>query len=196
MPPIEYSNTSQSKIDPVALSRLLGENITQAEIARRLKVTQPAVCFAKKKLNTTMAGQTAKAAPKIMRRQLNAVDQLQKINRVTNDLLDNLADLNRGGTASTKALLALQLLDIKLKDPRDLTIKACAEIRAQVKLQLDIFQALYDVQAAAEFQAEVLQTIAETDPDVRDRIIHNLFKKHAIRAAIQQPKRPGSGHQR
>jgi len=44
---------------------------------------------------------------------------------------------------------------------------------------------LYDVKAVEEFQKEVLEEIGKADKDVRDRIIHNLRKKRAIRSAVR-----------
>ena len=49
-----------------------------------------------------------------------------------------------------------EVVEYKLKDPRELALKAMAEIRGQLKLQLEIFQALYDMKAVQEFQQEVL----------------------------------------
>jgi len=72
-----------------------------------------------------------------------------------------------------------------MKDPRELALKAMAEIRGQLKLQLEIFQCLYDMKAVQEFQNEVLTAIGDAAPDVRDRIIHNLNQKRAIRSAIE-----------
>jgi hypothetical protein len=59
------------------------------------------------------------------------------------------------------------------------------EIRGQLKLQLEIFQALYDMQAVAEFQREVLEAIGDASPETRDRIIHNLKEKRAIRSTLE-----------
>ena len=58
------------------------------------------------------------------------------------------------------------------------------EIRGQLNLQLEIFKALYDMKAVAEFQKEVLTAIGEVSPDIRARIIHNLKKARAVRSAF------------
>jgi hypothetical protein len=60
-----------------------------------------------------------------------------------------------------------------------------AEIRGQLKLQLEIFQCLYDLKAIQVFQEEVLSAIGDAAPDVRDKIIFNLNEKRAIRAAYE-----------
>lgn len=72
----------------------------------------------------------------------------------------------------------------KFKDPRELAIKAMAEIRGQLNLQLDIFKTLYDMEAVAEFQREVLTSIGEVSPDVRSRIIQRLKEGKALRGSV------------
>jgi hypothetical protein len=60
-----------------------------------------------------------------------------------------------------------------------------AEIRGQLRLQLEIFQTLYDMKAVEEFQREVLSAIGEASPEVRNAIIGRLNQKRAIRSAIR-----------
>ncbi len=72
-----------------------------------------------------------------------------------------------------------------MKDPRQLALQAMAEIRNQLKLQLDMFQALYDLRAAQEFQDEILTAIGEVDPDVRTKIIRKLGEKRALRTVVK-----------
>jgi hypothetical protein len=75
--------------------------------------------------------------------------------------------------------------EFKFKDPRQLALQAMAEIRNQLKLQLEIFQALFSLQAAEEFQNVVLETIAEVDPNVRGEIIRRINAKRSIRSAVR-----------
>ena len=89
------------------------------------------------------------------------MDQLHKINQQANDLLNTLE-----------------------KEP-SLKIKVMAEIRNQLKLQLEIFKVLYDMEAIAEFQNEVLTIIGECEPDVKTTIINRLKEKRALRSAIR-----------
>ena len=44
-------------------------------------------------------------------------------------------------------------------------------------MQLEIFQTLYDMQAVAEFQREVLEAIGDADLETRDRIIRTSRKE-------------------
>ena len=83
-----------------------------------------------------------------------------------------------------EALAILEAQGLGNKDHREVALKAMAEIRGQLRLQLEIFQTLYDVSAVAEFQKEVLTAIGEVAPSVRDQIIYRLQKARAIRATL------------
>jgi ParB-like chromosome segregation protein Spo0J len=189
----------EAKIDKVELSRLLRSGKAQREIAQVFGVTESAISKAKKELNLNVVKNVAlENAHRVVDKHLNAVDQLQKINEHANWLLDLLMDWQKG---DGKALQILEsqvstkkvrvgnkeesVRTFKFKDPRELALKAMAEIRGQLKLQLEIFQCLYDMQAVQEFQDEVLTSIGEASPDVRDKIIRSLNEKRAIRSAVK-----------
>ena len=104
-------------------------------------------------------------------------------------LAAGLAKTRQRLLGSLKSLLAgrqisEELLDELEKNP-SLKLKVMAEIRGQLKLQLEIFQCLYDMKAVQEFQEEVLTAIGEASPDVRNRIILQLDQKRFIRSAIK-----------
>jgi dsDNA-specific endonuclease/ATPase MutS2 len=152
----------EAKIDKVKLSQMLRAGKAQREIAQFFGVTESAVSKAKRELNLTVVKSVAlENAHRVVDKNLNAIDQLYKINEMANQLLDEL---------ETKP---------------NLKLKVMAEIRGQLKLQLEIFQCLYDMKAIEEFQNEVLTAIGEESPDVQKRIIYNLNKKRAIRSAIK-----------
>ena len=150
------------KIDKVKLNHLLKSGKSQREIAQVFDVTESAISKAKKELNLCVVKNVAlENAHNIVSRELDAVGQLYKINEEANRLLDEL----EGKPA--------------------LKLKIMAEIRGQLRLQLEIFQALYDMKAVQEFQTEVLQTIGEIDQNVRDKIIDKLNQKRAIRRSVK-----------
>ena len=152
----------EAKIDKVKLSQMLRSGKTQREIAQVFGVTEGAVSKAKKELNLTVVRSVAlENAHRVVDKSLNAVDQLYKINEGANKLLD------------------------ELEEKPDLKLRVMAEIRNQLRLQLDIFQSLYDMKAVEEFQREVLTSIGEVEPDVRKRIIQALNEKRAIRSAVK-----------
>ena len=150
------------KIDKVKLSQMLRSGKAQREIAQVFGVTESAVSKAKKELNLNVVKNVVlENAHRVVDKNLNAIDQLYKINEAANKLLD------------------------ELEAKPDLKLRAMAEIRNQLRLQLDIFQSLYDMKAVQEFQDEVLTAIGEAAPDVRKRIICGLNEKRAIRSAIK-----------
>jgi len=184
------------KIDRIKLNQLLGAGKSQREIAQLFHVTEGAVSKAKKELNISVVRNvTMERAHQVVDKNLNAVDQLQKINGYANELLDLLMRWNRGDKEALQILESQvkrvrirdteeEVKEYRFKDPRELALKAMAEIRGQLGLQLDIFKALYDLEAVAEFQREVLSTIGEVAPDVRDRIIKKLKESRALRASV------------
>jgi uncharacterized protein YerC len=152
----------EAKIDKVKLSQLLRSGKAQRVIAQVFGVTESAISKAKKELNLNVVKSVAlENAHRVVDKNLNAIDQLYKINEAANKLLD------------------------ELEQKPDLKLRAMAEIRNQLRLQLDIFQSLYDMKAVQEFQDEVLTSIGEASPDVRDKIIRNLNEKRAIRSAVK-----------
>jgi len=155
------------KIDKVKLSQMLRAGRSQRECAKVFGVTEGAVSQAKKELNIDVVKSVSlENAHRVVDKTLNAVDQLARINERTNQIIE---DLSKSSKRADKALI----------------LKACREVRNQLALQLDIFKGLYDLQAAAEFQEEVLTAIKEVDPDVRKRIVQRLNERRALRSAIK-----------
>jgi len=178
------------------LIRLIDSGMSQAEVARELGVSRQAVS----KRLIELRGRTtkviaAKKVEQVVDQRLDAVDQLQKINQNANEILDLLMRWGRGDDEALQILESQkkvrvgkdeeEIIEFKLKDPRDLALKAMAEIRGQLRLQLEIFQALYDMKAVEEFQREVLTAIGEAAPEVRHAIVDKLNQKRAIRSAVK-----------
>lgn len=191
------------KIKDIELVRMIDrDKLTQASAARKLGVSRQAVS---KRLQE-LRGQTTKALAisekkikQVVNQKINAMEQLQKINRVSNKMLDELTGDNKtidrmvkaadlilnyeGDTSKQKEKIKAIILQVN--NDKNTALKACAEIRNQLKLQLDIFQTLYDLQAAEEFQNTVVEAIGEVSPDVRDRIIQRINEKRAVRSAVK-----------
>ena len=184
------------KIDRVKLDQMLGEGKLQREIAQYFGVTDGAISKAKNELKVAVVKNVAlESAHKVVDRHLDTIGQLQKINQNANELLDLLMRWNRGDEEALQILegqarkvkvrgAEQEVTEYKFKDPRELALKAMQEIRGQLNLQLDIFRTLYDVQAVAEFQKEVLTAIGEVSPDVRDKIIQRLKESRALRQSV------------
>ena len=184
------------KIDIDKLKALHSKGLTVTAIAEKMGVTKGAVSKQFKKLKLAVIKNVVlESAHKVVRKNLNAIEQLQKINQDANEILDLLMQWNRGDKAALQVLESQVrkvrigktdkfVEEFKFKDPRELALRAMQEIRGQLGLQLDIFKTMYDFQATAEFQEEVLGVIGEVDPDVRNLIIERLKEKGALRSAV------------
>jgi transposase-like protein len=186
----------RNRIDNNQLLQLIRNGDTVSEAARKLGVNKATVSVRLKELNVAINRNVAiRAAHKIVDREINALDQLQKINRDANELLDLLMRWNRGEDASLQVLESQvrkikvrgqeeEVAEYRFKDPRELALKAMQEIRGQLKLQLEIFQALFDMQAVKQFQTEVLEVIGSVSTEARDEIIRRLTERNALRSAL------------
>jgi hypothetical protein len=183
-------------IDDEQLLQLIRDGHTVTEAALKIGVCKAAVSRRLKKLNVAISRNvTIRAAHKIVDREINALDQLQKINRDANELLELLMRWNRGEDDALRVLESQvrkikirgqeeEITDYRFKDPRDLALKAMQEIRGQLRLQLEIFQALFDMRAVQQFQAEVLEVIGSVSTEARDEIIRRLTERSALRSAL------------
>jgi predicted transcriptional regulator len=184
------------KLNDTKLIRLVDAGRSQASIARDLGVSRQSVS----KRLIELRGRTtkvvvAKKLEEVVDRKLDAMAQLSKINQDANEILDLLMRWQRGDDEALQILESQkkvkvgkneeEVVEYKLKDPRELALKAMGEIRGQLRLQLEIFQTLYDMKAVEEFQREVLSAIGEASPEVRNAIIGRLNQKRAIRSAIR-----------
>ena len=183
-------------IDRVKLSQMLRKGKSQKELAQFFGVTEGAISRAKKELKINVVKAVAlERAHEVADKNLNTIAQLQKINSYANELLDLLMRWSRGDNEALQILESQvkkvkvrgseeEVTEYRFKDPRELALKAMAEIRGQLNLQLDIFKTLYDVQAVAEFQKEVLTAIGEVSADVRNRIIQRLKEGRTLRQSV------------
>lgn len=171
------------KIDRVKMTQMLRAGKTQKEVADFFEVTEGAVSLAKQELNIAVVKDIAlESAHRVVAESLDTVGQLRKINEYANELLDLLMGVNQGDEDSIKIL---EECGYKCRDPRDLTLKTMKEIRGQLRLQLEILAALYDLKTIQEFQDEVLAVISEIDPEVKNDIIRRLHERRAVRRAFK-----------
>jgi hypothetical protein len=197
-----------NRISIAELQKCFETGLGVTETARQLGVTKGAVSKRAKALKITLRRSTPKEnaikdvvlyhAGDIVTKEVNAVEQLHKINVYANELLDLLMRWNRGDDEALQ-ILESQITnrkvrvgkeiefvkEYKFKDPRELALKAMQEIRGQIQLQFEIFEGLYNMESVAEFQETVLTTIAEVEPDVRKRIVQKLKDGRILRSAIR-----------
>jgi predicted transcriptional regulator len=152
----------EKTINDTKLLRLVDrEKMSQAQAAVELGVSRQAVNNRLKQLRgRTTHAMVAGRIDKVIDNKIDTFAQLEKINIKANELLD---------AAET--------------DTQD-TIRLMGEIRNQLKLQLELFQSMWDVRAAEEFQDTVLTVIGQIDPEVRKKIISDLNSRSVIRNAV------------
>ena len=188
------------KINDRKMLRLIDtEKMSQSAAAKQLGVSRQAVSKRLQELRgKTTKIVVAKKLEKVVDGKIDALSQLTKINKDANEILELVMRWGRGDDEALQVLESqiktkkvragkeeIDVQEFKLKDPRELALKACAEIRNQLKLQLEIFQALYSLQAAEEFQNTILEIIGEISPDVRSKIIHRLNAERSVRSAVR-----------
>ena len=185
-----------SRIDVKLLLQLLRNGNTVTEIARKMGVDKGTVSKRLKALKIAISRSvTIRAAHKIVDREIDALDQLRKINRDANEILNVLMRWNRGDEEALQVLESQvrrikvrgqeeEITEFRSKDPRELALKAMQEIREQLRLQLEIFQTLFDMKAVQQFQTEVLEVIGSVSPEARDEIIRRLTERNALRSAV------------
>ena len=178
------------KINQEELRDLLNEGFTPAEIARKFGVNRSSVCraLAKGKLKTTAVFLgSPRRAEGIVNKALNVVDQLAMINSHACELLELLMRWNRGDKVALQVLESSvtkkkirvgsrvqSVKEYKFTDPRKLVFTAMAEIREQLRLQVDILKTLYDVDQFKLFEKEIITVLGEINIEARDRFVTRL----------------------
>jgi len=188
---------AKRKVSDTQVKRAFKKTKSVSETARRLGVTKGTISKRLKSLKIKTSREIQlESAGEIVVKEINAFEQISKINQYANELLDILMCWNRGDPEAIRVLESQArkiaagdkehiVKEFKFKDPRELAIKLMAEIRGQLRLQLEIMQSLFDMKAAAEFQQELIQLLGEIDPNVRIEFIRRLQERRAIRRSVQ-----------
>lgn len=162
----------ENKIVTMGLENKVSEMISQGksnrEIAKEIGVSEACVrryLDSVPKKTTHIVARDEKKVEKIVDSQINVLDQLSDINQRVKQTLDKVQ-----------------------KDPAML-YKACAEIRAQLELQVKLYQLLYDAQAMQDFIEEVVRIVEEVDRDAARRLLQRFKEKRSVRAALGNYRR-------
>ena len=96
---------SKGKIDKVKLSQMLRAGKARHECAKAFDVTEGAISQVKKELNVKVVKNAAlEDAHRVVDKNLNAIDQPQKINGYANELPDLLMKWQRGNGEALQVL--------------------------------------------------------------------------------------------
>ena len=135
-----------SKIDPIKLNELTKNGKSLKELAEYFNVSKVAIWKYQKRLKELTTKQITRkpmTVQRIINKNLNTIDQLQKINNYANELLDLLMRWNKGDPEALQILESQvrkvkvrgheeEVTEYRFKDPRELAIKAMGEIRGQL----------------------------------------------------------------
>ena len=154
---------SEKIVNDTKLLRLIDkEGRSQADAAKVLGVSRQAVNTRLKQLRgRTTFVVAATRVEQAVESKLDIVGQLREINQQARDLLDQSS-----GDAS-------------------LSVKLMGEIRNQLRLMMDVYEMLYSLEGAAQFQQIVLETLEECDPALRKRVVNRLNEQSALRSALR-----------
>ena len=189
---------SGTKIDYRELDQMLRAKKPYSEIAKRFGVTKGRISQAKKELrNQINKVTTLEKAADVVHEHLDIMAQLRKINQDANRMLDLLIRWQEGDPKALRILESqvktvtfgkndetIDIQTVKMKDPRELALKCMAEIRNQLKLQLDMYEAYLEFNDRKGFQEEVLRILDEFEPGVKQRAINRLKDRALLRGAV------------
>lgn len=191
-------------ISDVQLERLLRDGKGVSEIGRILKVTPGAVTKAIKRMRVAVTKDVSlRSAPEVVGRGLDVLSQLEAVNRDAREILDLVMRWQRGEPEALRVLenqrrvlkygedgTEEEVVQLRLKDPRELALRAMAEIRNQLEFQHKIIQSLYELKNVAEFQHVVITVIGSVSPEARQEIIRRLTERNAIASSLSLPRPP------
>jgi hypothetical protein len=118
---------------------------------------------------------TLRAAGKIVAQKLDAMAQLQRINRLVNTELDHIEGFLNAAQGPARELFQKQEL------------AHVAEVRKQISLFVDIAKVLWNAEQVADFQRTVLEVIGEQDGAIRAEIIKRLVERGALARSLSWP---------
>lgn len=165
---------TKAKISIIQLDQLIREGYGVSDIARKLGVSKGCISKRVKALRVGVCKDVVlRSAPEIVDRQIDAMDQLRKINSLINGELDYIERNIKNATGENR------------KELQEQRLKHVAEVRKQLSLLLDIAQALFNAEEIAAFQQSVLEEIGSVSSEVRNAIIERLNKARAIRSTFE-----------
>ena len=188
----------QSKIDYRELDQMLRAGKPYSKIAKHFGVSKGRISQAKKEMRNNINKVTVmEKAAEVVHEHLDIMAQLRKINEDANRMLDLLIRWQEGDPEALRVLESqvktvkfgkngeeIAIQEFKMKDPRELTLRCMAEIRNQLKLQLDMYESYLEFNDRKRFQEEVLRILDEFEPGVKQRAINRLKDRALLRGAV------------
>jgi transcriptional regulator with XRE-family HTH domain len=187
-----------TRIDYRELDQMLRAKKPYSQIAKRFGVTKGRISQAKREMrNQINKVTTLEKASEVVHEHLDIMSQLRHINGDATRMLDLLIRWQEGDPEALRVLESqvktvkfgkdgeeISALEVKMKDPRELALKCMAEIRNQIKLQFDMYDAYLEFNDRKKFQLEVLGILDEFEPGVKQRAINRLKDRALLRGAV------------
>lgn len=195
------------KTDIPKLRELHAKGMRVTDIAKQLGVAKGTISSQLKNLGlAAVRSIVVEQAPKFVEKRLDAIDQLCHINKVANKILDELTGekkttlrmvhavktiLTYEKEPSKENLKDLKTTILRINQDKNTAIKACAEIRGQLGLQLEILQTLHDIKVVAQYHQELIELLRQTDPKLRDDFLARLKERQGLQRALRaKPVKP------
>ena len=189
------------KTDIAKLKDLHAKGLGVTQMAKQLGVSKSTISKQLKRLKLAATKNIiVEQAPKFVEKKLDAIDQLCHINEVANKILDELTGEEQTTKRMVQAVQAVldyeqeptkdKLKDLKgiilrINQDKNTAIKACAEIRYQLSVQLEIYQTLHDIKVVAQYHEELIELLRQTSPKLRDDFLARVKERHGLLRALK-----------
>ncbi len=189
----------RTRIPIYEVQRLAAAGQSVSEIAGKLGHTKGGISRILKRLRVATSKDVClRAAPQVVEKGLDVMTQLSRINEHARWLVEHLMSWAKGEVGALQVLEnqvktvrvgaeKIEVKEVKLKDPRELALKAMAEVRQQLEFQAGILKSLYGLQEAMRFREIVLQEIGTASVELRDKILKRLAEQNVIVSSLSLP---------
>jgi len=172
---------ARARLDPAALQRFLDDGHSQADAAKHFGVTEAAISQRVKKARICTSKVVAlERAAEVVDQKLTAAQRLQHVQNVILDQLLWVEEQTEQPGADRVAL-------------SNVLVKLSAEVREQLRLELDISRTFIDMRVVRQFQRTVFQAISAESPETGRRILAKLKELRALRRSVDLPSLDDTG---
>jgi len=171
------------KFTDFELGEKMRAGVEVKEIAAEFGVSPQAVYQRARQLNLNIGKEIVlNQAAVIVKQEINAAEQLLKINETSNALLDLLIEVVQAEDQDQKdKLKRLEPLLGEKASILEALVKIKAEIRQQLRLVMDIWKTKFDLEQLAEFQQGVVEEMGKESPALQKRFIERMKNRYAVK---------------
>lgn len=191
------------KIDEATMLQMYRDGKNTQQISKHFGVTWQAVANMRKRAEKRLARVPDVNRSELSQQNINTVSQLKLMN---DQILSELRRSKRLIDREDRTVLEYDRLEKQVKkDPKNTElvkelkekfdginipeilkiqtniIAISGEVRKQIELQVRIYETIYNVTMANEFQEEIIEILRQVDPALKDTIIRKLKERRSIR---------------